>query len=126
MHLGEALAFLGENAYEKTRREKVDQQIDVLFPVKFDDSLYQGIANEKKYKIICHENLDDHILASILFEEGGKTGFSYTQALDLVQKMTNDKKEEIMKAALGDRGPFDRMPRALQHTTLLMEFFMDF
>jgi hypothetical protein len=40
--------------------------------------------------------------------------------------MTQDKKEEIMKAALGDRGPFDRMPRALQHTTLLMEFLMDF
>lgn len=120
------LKHVGENAYEKIRREKVDQEIDKLFPKAFDDTIYQGIANEKKYKIICYQNLDDHILASILFEEGGKAGFSYTHALELVQTMTKDKKEEIMKAALGDRGPFDRMPRALQHTTLLMEFLMDF
>jgi hypothetical protein len=62
------LKHVGENEYEKVRREKVSKEIDALFP-KPDDFLYQGIANEKKYKIICYENLDDHILASILFEE---------------------------------------------------------
>ncbi len=120
------LKHVGENAYDKSRREKINQELDRLLPNIPDDVFYQGIPNENKFKIICHENLDNHILASIIFEEWGKYGVSYTESLNLVQKMSQEKKEEIMRAALGDRSPFDRMPRALQHTTLLMEFLMDF
>lgn len=31
-----------------------------------------------------------------------------------------------MEAALGDRGKYDRMPKAVQHTTAMFEFFCDY
>jgi hypothetical protein len=48
------------------------------------------------------------------------------QALEIVEKMSIDEKEHLMKTALADRGKFDRMPKSLQHTTCMVEFIMDF
>jgi hypothetical protein len=46
--------------------------------------------------------------------------------LDIVENMENAEKEHIMELALGCRGKFDRMPRALQHSTVMVEFLVDF
>ena|GEM_PF-3719028 len=44
----------------------------------------------------------------------------------MIEKMTADQKEKLMETALADRGKFDRMPRALQHSTFMVEFILDF
>ncbi|MEI6773538.1 MAG: hypothetical protein WCL18_01585 [bacterium] len=46
--------------------------------------------------------------------------------MDIVEHMDENTKNKLMETALADRGKFDRMPRALQHTTLMVEFIMDF
>lgn len=121
------LKHVAENAYEKTRQKKVNEEVDLLLSKSFEhDSIIQGLQTSEKCKIITHSDLDEQIITSILFEEAGKSGMSYTDILALVQNMDIAKKHSIMQAALGDRWPFDRMPRALQHSTMLVEFFMDF
>ena len=70
--------------------------------------------------------MDNNILASILFDSGGEEGISFVQALEIVEKMTIEEKEKLMETALADRGKFDRMPRAIQHSTFMVEFMLDF
>lgn len=120
------LKHVAESIYEKKRQHKVNRELDVLFAHQSEGHIHQWLASEQKCAIISHANMDDHIVASILFEEWGKTWLSYATILELVQQMDYTKKESIVSAALADRWEHDRMPRALQHTTLLVEFFMDF
>ena len=40
--------------------------------------------------------------------------------------MSEEEKEDLMNDCLWDRGQFDRMPRALQHTSVMVEFLVDF
>ena len=121
------LSHVEENLYEITRRAKVDQEVDGLiksYPI--ENKIYTGIPREERFNIISEWNLDNNILASILFDSWGEEGLSYAQSLDIVEHMEENQKQKLMEAALADRGKFDRMPRALQHATLMVEFLMDF
>ncbi len=121
------LMHVEENPYEITRRKKVDEEVNHLIKTaSVENKIYKGIPREERFTIISEWNLDNNILASILFDAWGEEGISYKQALDMIEKMTADQKEKLMETALADRGKFDRMPRALQHSTFMVEFILDF
>jgi len=121
------LMHVEENSYEITRRKKVDTEVEYLIQEhSLENKVYHGIPREERFNIIFEWNMDNNILASILFDSGWKEGISYTQALSMVEKMTIEQKEKLMETALADRGKFDRMPRALQHSTFMVEFLIDF
>jgi hypothetical protein len=43
-----------------------------------------------------------------------------------VEEMDNSDKDVLMRLYLQDRGEHDRMPRALQHSTVMFEYLVDF
>lgn len=121
------LEHVEENPYEIARRKKVDEEVEQLIQKNLlENKIYKGISREERFNIIFEGNLDNNILASILFDSGWKEGISYEQSLTIVEKMTIEQKEKLMEAALSDRGKYDRMPRALQHSTFMVEFILDF
>ncbi len=121
------LEHVEENPYEITRRTKVDAEVKQIIQHNFvENTVYQGISREERFNILFEWNLDNTILASILFDSWWEEGISFAQALEIVEKMTIEEKEKLMETALADRGKFDRMPRALQHSTFMVEFLMDF
>jgi len=121
------LSHVEKNPYEITRRQKVDAEVKkIVRAYPLENNVYTGIPRGKRFTIVSAWNLDNNILASILFDSWGEQGISYVQALDIVEHMDENTKNKLMETALADRGKFDRMPRALQHTTLMVEFIMDF
>lgn len=115
--------------FDIKRREKIENYIsDLLWEDDENEEiwLYQGIEDEDRVNIIFEWDLDNHICASIIFENGRKEGISYDEALELVEEMDNSDKEVLMKLYLEDRWSHDRMPRALQHSSIMFEYLVDF
>lgn len=120
------LSHVEENAYEITRRKNLDEAMKTIVTDFSENKIYQGISRKERFTILASWNLDDSILASIVFDASWEQGVSYEQSLEIVKKMTTEQKEKLMEVSLADRGKFDRMPRALQHSTFMVEFIMDF
>ena len=116
--------------YEIKRREKIENYVGEFLRVISDKNeeewLYQGIEDEDRVSIIFEWDLDNHICASIIFEAGRVEGISYDEALEIVEEMENVEKEQLIKLSLEDRWNHDRMPRALQHSSVMFEFLCDF
>lgn len=116
--------------YDLTRREKLDKYTEELFKalVEKDEEkdFYQGIKDEERVNLVYEWDLDNHICASILFENARKESLSYDECMDLVIDMDDSEKEYIMKLYFWDRWNHDRMPRALQHSSVMFEFLLDF
>lgn len=116
--------------YDVTRRQKLEKYTDELFKAlvekEEEKDFYQGINDEERVNIVFEWDLDNHICASILFENARKEGLSYDECMDLVIDMEDREKEYLMKLALWDRWSHDRMPRALQHSTVMFDFLLDF
>lgn len=119
------------NEYEVNRREKLEKYVDELLwnEQKDEDEeiwLFQWIEDSDRVNIIFEWDLDDHICASILFESGRKDGISYDECMDVVNEMDNSDKDVLMKLSFWERWAFDRMPKALQHSTVMFEYLVDF
>ncbi len=117
--------------YEISRRTKLQDYVEELLwsnDVKEDDEigLYQWIEDNDRVNIIFEWDLDDHICASILFETSRKDWLSYNECMDIINEMDNWDKDVLMKLAFWDRWNYDRMPRALQHSTVMFEYLVDF
>lgn len=116
--------------YDEIRRKKINSYLKDFFKMTsaWDDETWyhKGISDKERVNIVFEWDLDGHILASILFENSRAEWLSYEECMDLVEDMDNMTKAEIMKSYLEDRGEFDRMPRALQHSTVMMEYLVDF
>lgn len=125
------LRHVGVNEYEVARRNKLTSYVEELLgsnDVEDDDEvgLFQWIEDKDRVNIIFEWDLDDNICASILFETARKDGLSYDECMDIVNEMDNSDKDILMKLAFGDRGSHDRMPRALQHSSVMFEYLVDF
>lgn len=117
--------------YEVSRREKLTNYVEELLwsnELQEEDEvwLYQWIDDKDRVNIIFEWDLDDHICASILFETSRKEWLSYDECMDIVNDMDNSDKNVLMKLSFWDRGDYDRMPRALQHSSVMFEFLVDF
>lgn len=123
------LKHVAVSEFDIKRREKIENYIsDLLWEDDENEEiwLYQGIEDEDRVNIIFEWDLDNHICASIIFENGRMQGISYDEALELVEEMDNSDKEVLMKLYLEDRWNHDRMPRALQHSSIMFEYLVDF
>jgi len=122
------LKHVWENEFKKLSRQKTTTETEKMI-VKYSDKelkIHKWIKDSDRVNIIHEWDLDSNILASCLFERGRKSGISYNESLEIVSKMSKEEKENLMNACLWDRGQFDRMPRALQHTSVMLEFLVDF
>lgn len=119
------LKHVAVNEYQKSQPKELNTYINQNFE-KNNSKIYRGISNSERVNILFEWDLDNQILASILFENWWEYGTSYAGRLQLIETMTKEKKEEIMHKALAGRWKYDRMPRALQHASVRFEFLLDF
>lgn len=124
------LRHVAASQYDLKRREKIENYVhDLLWEEKTDEEeigLYQGIEDADRVNIVFEGDLDAHICASILYETARQQGISYDEALEIAEEMDNSDKDVLMRLYLQDRGEHDRMPRALQHSTVMFEYLVDF
>ncbi len=124
------LRHVAPSQYDLKRREKIENYVhDLLWEDKTDEEeiwLYQWIEDTDRVNIVFEGDLDAHICASILYETARQQGISYDEALEIAEEMDNSDKDVLMRLYLQDRGEHDRMPRALQHSTVMFEYLVDF
>lgn len=120
------LSHVWENEYEKWIYADLANVADTITDkVDWVWKIEKWISNERRVSVISCPDLDSEIATSLLFESSRKSGMSYKECKDLINEKP-ELKEKIIDAALAKRWRFDRMPRALQHCTVMTEFFMDF
>jgi len=122
------LSHVKINEYEITKRTKIYDYINWFIEEENEDEigLFTWIEDSDRVKIIYEWDLDDNICASIIFENARSHWLSYDECLEIVEEMDNSDKDVIMRLYLWDRWEYDRMPRALQHSSIMMEFLVDF
>jgi len=120
------LKHVAKNDFEIERTKDLLDYVDWMFAQEELPEISKGISDNERVQLIFDWNLDDNILASILFESSRKYGKSFTECLKIVEQMNLPQKEELMAKAISKRGKFDRMPRALQHSSVMVEFLLDF
>lgn len=123
------LKHVSESKYEISSREKVQNYIRDLIPQDEDEEeigLFQWIEDKDRVNIIFEWDLDLMICASLLFENSREYGLSYDECMEIVEEMDNSDKQVLMQLAFWERKEHDRMPRALQHSTILFEYLVDF
>lgn len=121
------LSHVKINEYEQTRSQNIANYIQNHYSKNSPKVLqFKWISDEQRVKIVSSWDLDNQILASIFFEWARTYGVSFDESLMTVESMTLQQKKDLMQVALESRGQFDRMPRALQHSTVMCEFLMDF
>lgn len=124
------LSHVKPNEFEIKSRQKLEDYLDQIFDKEEDEQeeiwLYQWIEDNDRVSLIFEWDLDNSICASILFNSSRKQGISFDEALEMVDEMDNSDKDVLIKIALWDRWNFDRMPRSLQHSTIMFEYLVDF
>lgn len=120
------LRHVWENEFKIKSRQKLSDFIDNFVWNNDESQVFNWIDNSKRVTIVSSADLDREVLASILFSNSRKYGFSYIKCLELVDSMSLEQKETLMASALADRWQHDRMPRSLQHRTIMVEFLVDF
>ena len=120
------LTHVKKNDYFISKRKKTIELTDKIFDKTKNKKIIKGITDKERVGLISCDNLDNLIVASILFENGRRRGLSFKKCLREVLKMSESDKEKIMEAEIGNRGQFDRMPRSILHGSILFEFLTDF
>ena len=124
------LSHVKPNEFEIKSRQKLEDYLDQIFDKEEDEQeeigLYQWIEDSERVSLIFEWDLDNSICASILFNSSRKQGISFDEALEMADEMDNSDKDVLIKIALWDRWNFDRMPRSLQHSTIMFEYLVDF
>lgn len=120
------LTHVKENEYFQTKRNNSSSVVDKIFKDKKFDEIICGIEDCDRVTLTSTDNLDDLIIASILYENGRRQGLSYSECLEKTNGMVQEEKELVMEAELGSRGSFDRMPRSVLHGSATFEFLIDF
>ena len=120
------LSHVNENKYEIDRTNDLEKFTDLFYGEADLSPIRKWIEDDERVKLIYAYDVDNSILAWILFESSRKYGKSFGECLKIVEKMDLETKEALMDTALSKRGRFDRMPRSLQHTSILAEFMVDF
>lgn len=120
------LSRVGVNQYLKTRREQSNALANEIFYKKEFGEIIRGIEDNQRVKLIGGKNIDELVIASILFEHGRAKGVSFQDCLNRANHIPQSVKEKIIETEIGGRGQFDRMPRTLQHGSVIFEFICDF
>ncbi|EKE30079.1 MAG: hypothetical protein ACD_2C00048G0002 [uncultured bacterium (gcode 4)] len=120
------LSHVDKNEYEIERTADLERFADDFYGEPDFGPIRKWIEDDERVILISAIDTDNSILASILFESSRKTWRSYSDCLLSVEKMDTETKESLMRTALSKRGKFDRMPRSLQHASILAEFIVDF
>lgn len=119
------LSHVEVNDYLISKRENTEKLVDELFTDDFKE-IKRGIKDSERVTLISENNIDNKIISSILFENGRTKGISFKDCQTKVESLSEEEKDKIIGTYLDTRGKFDRMPRALQHGTVLFEFLCDF
>ncbi len=120
------LKHVSENQYQKTKRQKTSNTVSNIKEIqKYEPTIQKWLSENQRVNIIFDWDLDTHITASIIFYNNTKW-LSYKKSLQIAQDMNNSEKEDIMKAELKDRWKYDRMPRSIQHSSIMFEYKLDF
>lgn len=118
------LRHVDKNEYEITKTEELHNYIKTL---KINDlPYYKGITDEQRVAIVRHTDIDNEVLASFLFFNGRGVFHKFEECVEFAKNMNQEDKENLMKLALEKRWQYDRMPRELQHGTVLAQFLIDF
>lgn len=120
------LTHVKGNDYLNTKRAKTLEICDDILEKKNLDEIHRGVDDCNRVKLINAEDIDETIVASILYESARKKGASYVDCLNRAKYISTELKEKIISAELEDRGEFDRMSRTIQHGTIMFEFLTDF
>lgn len=121
------LSHVEQNEYEIERQKDLESWSNSYFEWKnINQKEYKWIMDDERIKLISIGNMDDEILASIIFESSRRFALSYSECQNEVKIMSQDQKKELMEKTLSKRWQFDRMPRSILHSSVLVEFLMDF
>lgn len=120
------LTFVSKSDYCEGSRDRGFKVANEVFSSLDFGDIFRGVDDSQRVNLIDCDNIDDVVCASILFEHGRSKGVSFSDCIGRVWSMSDERKEEIMRAELGGRGPFDRMPRSVQHGRVMFEFMCDF
>ncbi len=120
------LSHVGESDFLKTKMQKAREVSEDVFYTRNFDEIHKGIEDCNRVKIVKCDDIDNMVAASILFENGRKKGVSFLDCQNRVELMNLSNKKKIIESYIGERGIFDRMPRALQHGSVIFEFLCDF
>jgi len=122
------LSHVGKSNYLVEKRDKVLEVVNDVFYKKDlkNQEIYKGLDNAQRAKLISTDDIDNIIVASIMFEYSRQKGVSYFDCINRAEVMSIDTKRNIMEAELGLRGQFDRFPRSIQHGRIMFEFLTDF
>ncbi|MDA3855194.1 MAG: FAD-dependent thymidylate synthase [Candidatus Woesearchaeota archaeon] len=119
------LTHVKENEYLRIKREKTQTITEDIFEKSYLGDIHHGIEDCNRVKLISSDNLDNIIVASILYENSRKKGISFLDCQNRAEYLSQNVKEKIIEAELGDRGQFDRMPRTIRHGKIIFEFLTD-
>lgn len=120
------LSHVGENDYLIKKNKKTRRLIESLTSTWRGGEMHEGVSDSKRVSLISSDKIDNIITASIIFEYSRRNGMSFREALRSAKKMSVKDKERIITSELKDRGPFDRMPRTIQHGKIFLEILCDF
>ncbi|MBR9676144.1 FAD-dependent thymidylate synthase [Candidatus Woesearchaeota archaeon] len=120
------LSRIGVIDYHKLKREDTTKIVGEVFKDVSNDEIIRGPREEQRVKLLLENDMDATIVASILFEYAKQKGISFNDCYKKAKDMGDEEKLGVLEAELSSRGTFDRMPRALQHGTVLFEFLVDF
>ena len=98
---------------------------DIFYRQEFGD-IISGIDDCNRVKLVKKDNIDDMVVASVLFENLRAKGVSFFDCMNRVELMNLTNKRRVIESYISGRGKFDRMPRALQHGSVIFEFLCDF
>jgi thymidylate synthase ThyX len=117
------LKHVKENNYLKDLRNDLS---NYPLPEENKQEFHQGIDNKKRVKIIKSDDIDSIVASSLIYYNQREKGRSFYEIFNYCKNINNLEKENIIKKGLQKRSQFDRMPRELQHGTILVEFLCDF
>lgn len=119
------LTHVKECEYLNIKRDKTLKLTEDIFEKSNLDEIHKGIEDCNRVKLVSSDNIDNIIVASILYENARRKGVSFLDCQNRAEYMGNHLKEKIIAAELEDRGSFDRMSRTIIHGKIIFEFLTD-
>ncbi|MDD3120670.1 MAG: FAD-dependent thymidylate synthase [Candidatus Gracilibacteria bacterium] len=119
------LRHVKANDFEIKRKEELANYVRKNFTNE-NLPFYKGIRDSERVQIVRYTDIDNEILASLVYYNARGVFYTFEECLEKVKTMSQTEKEKLMELALKDRGEFDRMPREIQHGAVLAQFIMDF
>jgi len=114
------LKHIWENDFEIKRRQRMSefQTREIQFV-----EIYQWISDTERVNLINVSDLDNELIASILYEIWE---YSYDEALLIAKASTEKYKLFLLDEYLKYRWKYDSMPRTFVHWTVMFEYLLDF